>query len=290
MSAMLSKTDSRGSATEVMPASSFSFKCLASRVMRSSSCRFFEALEEQWWEIRDLITFLPLSHHFPTDGKKGCLVLQYIQKDSISDLSYGSFKMEMLHFHLPGPRGMRTGGLMERWTTEWSEKGHGTKLQNETNGAHTAGHPIKSIREAQAWSGLSQVKPGVSGWRSRQMSTTQHFAKHSRKASELSWESSSGSDPRRSMNLSKTVLKSPRTKVGIPGSTTSTQASKKSFLAESRFGAYTQRTRKDNSRMENSAQMSLPSVSDHCFCREEELLYKITDPRERFEPVEMRKS
>ena len=114
MSAMLSKTYSRSSATEVMPASSFSFKWPASRVKRSSSCRFFEALEEQWWEIRDLITFLPLSHHFPTDGKKGCLVLQYIQKDSISDLSSGSSKMEMLHFYLLGPRGMRTGGLMER--------------------------------------------------------------------------------------------------------------------------------------------------------------------------------
>ena len=92
------------------------------------------------------------------------------------------------------------------------------------------------------------------------MSTTQHLEKKSRRANELLRASSKGSDPRRSTDWSKIVLKSPKTKVGIQGSTTSAQPSKKSFLAMNRFGAYTQRTRKDSSRMANSGKTSIVGI------------------------------
>ena len=114
MSAMLMSTDSRGSATDVIPASNFCFKWSARRAKRSRSRRLLEALEEQWREIMDLINLFPLSYHFPTDGKNGCLVLQYSQNDSMLDLSSRSCKTDTLHFHLPGPRGIGTGGLIRR--------------------------------------------------------------------------------------------------------------------------------------------------------------------------------
>ena len=131
----------------------------------------------------------------------------------------------------------------------------------DTKGAHTAGHPIRSIREAREWSVSSQEKPDVSGCRSRQISDTQQVLKNSWRAKELSLDESSGSDPRRPVERSITVLKSPHTTVGIPGSMKSQHNSKNSFLARTWFGAYTQHTRKDSSRIANSPKTSLPSES-----------------------------
>ena len=216
-------TDSRGSATDVIPASNFFFKWSARRGKRSRSRRLLEAKEEQWREIMDLINLFPLSHHFPTDGKNGCLVLQYSQNDSMLDLSSRSCKTDTLHFHLPGPRGIGTGGLKDKTTAAWSEKGHGKMSHEDTKGAHTVGHPIRSIREAREWSVFSHVNPDVSGCRSRQISDTQQVLKNSWRAKELSLDESNGSDPLRSVDRLLIMLKSPHTTVGIPGSMKSQQ-------------------------------------------------------------------
>ena len=179
----------------------------------------------------DLINLFPLSHHFPTDGKNGCLALQYSQNDSM---------------FLPGPRGIATGGLKDKTTAKWSEKGHGTMSHEDTKGAHTARHPIRSIREAREWSVFSHVNPDVSGCRFRQISDTQQVLRNSWRARELSLDESSGSDPRRTVDPSITVLKSPHTTVGIPGSMKSQQNSKNPFLVWSIHTAYSIRQLSDS--------------------------------------------
>ena len=60
-SAMLMSTDSRASATDVIPASNFFFKWSARRAKRSRSRRLLEALEEQWREIMALINLFPMT-------------------------------------------------------------------------------------------------------------------------------------------------------------------------------------------------------------------------------------
>jgi len=130
-----------------------------------------------------------------------------------------SLRIEVLSFQRPGPGGTTSGTSTDNKTPQWSEKGHGTKEQDETDDTQTYGTPIRSIREARLPLHLVQVKPEAEGCRYLQISITQHASKRLTREEELSREESKGSEPDWSKERSKTALKSPTRTVGIEGST-----------------------------------------------------------------------
>ena len=98
------------------------------------------------------------------------------------------------------------------------------------------GQPIRSIRELLTPSLPVQVKPGREGNRWRQTSTQQQLVKSLAKPTELSRESLSTHEPRRSTAWSKTELKSPARIVGTVGSTYVCTLYRKSFRCGFRSG------------------------------------------------------
>jgi len=77
---------------------------------------------------------------------------------------------------------------------------------------------MRSIRDARLPFHLVQVKPEAEGCKYLQISMAQQESKRFSKEEELSQEESEGSEPERSRERSKTVLKSPARIVGIKGS------------------------------------------------------------------------
>ena len=130
----------------------------------------------------------------------------------------GSFRTEVLSFQKPGPGGTTSGIESERHTPQWSEKGQGTILHEETEDTHENGTPKRSIRDARLPSHLVQVKPEEEGWRYLQISITHQSSKRYLSEEELSREEVDKPPPARSRERSKTSLKSPQRTVGIEGS------------------------------------------------------------------------
>lgn len=166
-----------------------------------------------------LIRLLPSSHHLARDGKRR-MEDRHAFQNSEMDLTYSSSsRMEVFSFQSPIPGGTTSGIDTINKTAQWSEKeGHGSISQHDTDDTQTYGTPMMSIRDAQVPSHLVQVKPKVEGWRYLHTSMTQHASKGHRREEELSREESAGSEPKRSIAWSKTMLKSPAKMVGTEGS------------------------------------------------------------------------
>ena len=109
--------------------------------------------------------------------------------------------------------------------------------------------------------GLNQVKLLPAGWRQRQKSTIQQERKSWAKGLELFRDVSATHEPDLSKFRSKTVLKSPQTKVGVAGSTVSATLSKKRFLAGFRLGAWRHTISKEELFSEKEQRRRWPSLS-----------------------------
>ena len=193
--------------------------------------------------VRPFNRDFPLSHQSATDGKDSLLERQCDQKEEMISTYSSSDRTEQLSFHKPGPRSNTSGTLVDNETAQWSEKGHGMISQEIKQADHATGRPMRSIREAKAPFGLSQVKARTSGCKERHASKTQQSSKRRKSAAELSLVESRGSDPDLSKLLSNTVLKSPHTTVGVAGSIQEGTSSRKWSLAGLRLGAYKEATR-----------------------------------------------